>query len=195
MARAILVIVLLIFINGSTMAESLPSLRATPQSMLFENNKADEENLSRLRNDVEVRKFARLGLLVRPPETKFIAIDHRLDSRWRWIRPWVSSFLFKTGKGSFSECGIPIQINSALRSVERQKELVRVNPNAAPAVGPKASPHLTGSTIDLSKLVMNSCGIGWMRHYLRTLKRYNKIDAIEEMYQAVFHIMVFKPIE
>ena len=45
----------------------------------------------------------------------------------------------------------PLHLNSAVRTVEYQLRLQRVNGNAAAVDGDGASPHLTGQAIDLGK--------------------------------------------
>jgi hypothetical protein len=86
----------------------------------------------------------------------------------------------------------PLQVNSAVRTVEFQQRLLRTNGNAAPAGGETASPHLTGQAVDIAKHGLSLTEIAWMRGYLLPLVQQGKIDVEEEFQQACFHISVYK---
>jgi hypothetical protein len=86
----------------------------------------------------------------------------------------------------------PIQVNSAVRTVEYQKRLMRTNGNAAAAEGDVVSPHLTGATIDIGKSGLSRRELAWMRQQLLDLQQAGKIDVEEEFEQACFHITVYK---
>jgi hypothetical protein len=86
----------------------------------------------------------------------------------------------------------PLQVNSAVRTVEFQQQLLRTNGNAAPADGDTASPHLTGQAIDIAKHGLTLTQIAWLRAYLQPLIQQSKIDVEEEFQQACFHISVYK---
>jgi hypothetical protein len=79
-----------------------------------------------------------------------------------------------------------------VRTVEYQKQLMKINGNAAGAEGDVASPHLTGATIDIAKQGLSRQEIGWMRAFLLPLEEAGKIDVEEEFKQACFHITVYK---
>ncbi len=86
----------------------------------------------------------------------------------------------------------PLEVSSAVRTVEYQKRLMEINGNAAPAEGDIVSPHLTGATIDIAKEGMSREEIAWMRRRLLALEEAGKIDVEEEFKQACFHITVYK---
>ncbi len=83
-------------------------------------------------------------------------------------------------------------MNSAVRTVEYQKRLMRQNGNAAAAEGDIVSPHLTGATIDIAKQGLSREEMAWMRSQLLGLQQAGKIDVEEEFAQACFHITVYK---
>ena len=87
---------------------------------------------------------------------------------------------------------MPLQVNSAVRTVEFQQRLLRTNGNAAPAEGETASPHLTGQAVDLAKHGLSLTQIAWLRGYLLPLVQEGKVDVEEEFQQACFHISVYK---
>jgi hypothetical protein len=168
------------------------SLQGSPESMQKQNQEADKENLSRIKNDAELARMKNKKLLVHLPVNKTIRIDPRLEEKYRWCRPWTSEFLIHLGSDFYAHMGNQIQINSAVRTISYQRVLQRKNPNAAPTGGIEASSHLTGSTIDIAKKHMTRGEIRWMRKYLLSLEERNLIEATEEFNQTVFHIMVFK---
>ncbi|HEY0162578.1 MAG TPA: DUF5715 family protein, partial [Edaphobacter sp.] len=86
----------------------------------------------------------------------------------------------------------PLQVNSAVRTVEFQQRLMRTNGNAAPAEGETASPHLTGQAIDIAKHGLSITEIAWLRGYLLPLIQQGRIDVEEEFQQACFHISVYR---
>jgi len=87
---------------------------------------------------------------------------------------------------------MPLQVNSAVRTVEFQQRLTHSNANAAPSTGDTASPHLTGQAVDIAKHGLSITEIAWMRAYLQPLIDQGKIDVEEEFQQACFHISVYK---
>ena len=83
-------------------------------------------------------------------------------------------------------------VDSAVRTVEFQRRLLRTNGNAAPATGDTASPHLTGQAVDIAKRGLTITEIAWMRTYLEPLIEQGKIDVEEEFQQSCFHISVYR---
>ena len=86
-------------------------------------------------------------------------------------------------------------MNSAVRTIAYQKELRKTNKNAAPTDGDEQTSHTTGATFDIGKLGLKGKHIKWLRQHLLALKKAKKGEVVEEMHQAVFHVMVFKPVE
>lgn len=163
-----------------------------PHSQELQNEMANRDNLSRIKNEVELEDFVERGLLIPLPKTKSIKIDWRLDNDRRFCRPWTYQFLIDMGLAYKSRFKKRLQVNSAVRTMEDQEKLRRKNGNAAPAEGPLASSHLTGATVDITKKKMSHAGLAWMRTELGRLKILGLIAVREEIHQPVFHIMVFK---
>ena len=66
------------------------------------------------------------------------------------------------------------------------------NANAAPAYGLERSSHLTGATVDITKIGMAAKQVSWMRRRLNELEKNELIEYVEEVnQQSTFHIMVF----
>lgn len=164
-------------------------LKGSVASRLKQNQKADEEGLERIKDDEELQGLKDRGLLVTLPENEFVGIDERLDQKNRWCRPWVRDFLLKESQNTFHG---KFQINSAVRTIEDQERLMRINPNAVTPYGPLATSHIRGSTIDITKKNLSPKAVSWLRKKLIDLERANLIEAIEERNQSVFHVMVFK---
>jgi hypothetical protein len=93
--------------------------------------------------------------------------------------------------------GRRFQVNSAVRTIARQWELIKIllNLNAAPTEGDRMSLHLTGATVDIAKLDMNDQELEWMRQRLLEEEGLDLIDATEETGQAVFHVFVHRTYE
>jgi hypothetical protein len=166
-------------------------LKGSPASLLRQNQEADYSGLTRIEDRAELELFKEKGLLVTIPQTSGIKIDKRLDKQFHVVRPWTAQFLIDLGKNFKKRFKSSLQINSATRTVERQNELAKNNKNAAPATGDTRSSHLTGAAIDIAKKPLSRAQKKWLRVRLVELEKKDLIEATEEQYQAVFHIMVF----
>ncbi len=171
------------------------SLKGSIESRRLENIEIDKEGLMRIqtKNDLEGMKTS--GLLIPLPENNYLEADPRLNIDYAWCLPQVNDFLILLSRDfhkNFPKSGHKIQINSAVRTAEYQEALQKRNRNATESTGPLASSHTTGATIDIAKLNLSEKELRWMRNYLLKLEKADTIEATEEHYQAVFHIMVFK---
>lgn len=173
-------------------------LSGSDASQRWQNYMADREHLARIETHRHLLLFEGKGLLVPLPNTRTIRVDPRLkhDPEYCYTRPWTRKFLIDCASQLQSDIpGSVFQINSAVRDRVRQKNLRRKNANAAATTGPKESSHLTGATVDITKLGMSHVELLWWRKKLIGLERAQLIEATEESNQAVFHIMVFKRYE
>ena len=160
--------------------------------LLHQNAMADLDGLGRVQNDADLEAMRERGMLVSLPAGSSLAVDDRLPVNRRYTRPWTASFLNDLAHAHFAHFHTPLQVNSAVRTVEFQQHLIHINGNAAPADGDTASPHLTGQAIDLAKRGMPLAEIAWMRGYLLPLIDAGKIDVEEEFQQSCFHISVYR---
>jgi hypothetical protein len=168
------------------------ALRGSHEILVHQNIVADVEGLSRIQDDAQLSAMARSGDLVALPATPGLAIDPRLPLNRRYTRPWTARFLSNLARAHQDLFGRPLQLTSAVRTVNFQRHLARYNGNAAPTSGDTASPHLTGEAIDLGKKGMSLKEIAWMRAVLGELQASGKLDVEEEFEQACFHISVYK---
>lgn len=169
-----------------------PPLKGTREILLRQNEVADRDGLDRIQNDEDLRNMRSNGMLVSLPVNRAMQVDDRLPADRRFCRPWTARFLANLARAHYARFHTPLQVNSAVRTVEFQQRLMRINGNAAPAEGDTASPHLTGQAVDLAKRGLSRTEIAWMRGYLLPLVQEGKIDVEEEFQQACFHISVYK---
>lgn len=169
-----------------------PPMRGSHEILVHQNEVADRDGLTRIQNDDDLLDMRDKGLLVSLPMSAALEVDPRLPDNRRYCRPWTARFLVNLARAHYARFHTPLQVNSAVRTVEFQEHLIHINGNAAPADGDTASPHLTGQAVDLAKHGLSRTEIAWMRGYLRPMVQEGKIDVEEEFKQACFHISVYK---
>ncbi len=169
----------------------LAPLYGSHEILVHQNLMADRDGLDRILNDDDLLDKRRSGQLVPIPESAALHVDERLPPNRRFCRPWVAQFLATMAEAHYARFHTPLQVNSAVRTVEFQHHLLRVNGNAAPAEGDTASPHLTGQAVDIAKRWMPIAEISWLRGYLLPLIEGGRIDVEEEFQQACFHISAY----
>lgn len=172
-----------------------PNLRATSSSQAEQNRLSDSDHLSRMQNKSMVQRWARLELLEPVRDKTRDYYLHAVPADYRYLRPWAHVFLHRLSRQFRSRFGHPLRVTSLLRTVSYQKALARRNANAAPSTGPKASVHLTGACLDISKKGMTRSQQSWVRNVLDQLRKQEYIYAIEEFRQPTFHVLVLRRYE
>ncbi len=167
-------------------------LKGSREILLRQNQVADRDGLDRIRDDDDLLDMRDKNLLVAIPSSSVLQVDERLPANRRYCRPWTAQFLATMARAYYRRFHTPLQVNSAVRTVEFQQRLLHTNGNAAPAEGETASPHLTGQAIDIAKHGLSLTEIAWMRGYLLPLVQQGKVDVEEEFQQSCFHISVYK---
>lgn len=178
-----------------TLAASAASLRATRSSQLVQNQRADEDRLSRMEDGSMTERFVRLKLLQPVPSKTSAYYLHAVREDNRYLRPWTKLFLSRLSSQFRARFGRPLRVTSLLRTAEYQRSLQRRNGNAAAVDGPKRSAHLTGASLDISKKGMTGAERQWLKNVLASLHDGGYIYAIEEFQQPVFHILVHRQYE
>jgi hypothetical protein len=173
-------------------AMNLPPLRGTHESLVRQNERAEQDGILRVKDNDDLVTLRRAGLLVALPELASMHVDSRLPANRRYCRVWTSHFLGDLARVHYERFHRPLQVNSAIRTIEFQHHLRHINGNAAPAEGDVASPHLTGEAVDIAKKGLTASEVAWMRAYLLPLQTAGKIDVEEEFKQSCFHISVYK---
>jgi len=166
-----------------------PLLRGSYESMLRQNEEIDRLELPRIADEVELAELEARRDLVPIEETDGVHIAIR-EASHRYCRPWTHTFLQDLGEAYYQEFGQPIQVNSAVRTVEYQRKLRRRNGNAAPEAGDTASSHLGGLTVDINKRGLSRKQHDFIVDYLFNLREEGIIEVAEERRQPVFHIMI-----
>ncbi len=168
-------------------------LRGSHESLVHQNEMAEAEGLERILDDADLENRIASGSLVSVPVSATLSVNTDLPENRRYCRPWTAQFLRNFSRAHAEKYpGHSLEVTSAVRTVEYQRQLRRVNGNAAAADGDIASPHLTGGTIDIAKAGLSSREIGWIRAWLIPLEQQGKIDVEEEFRQSCFHISVYK---
>jgi hypothetical protein len=167
-------------------------LLGSHDSLVRQNQRAEQDGLTRIEDDADIRQQVAARQLVALPSDPGLRTDERLPANRRYTRPWTARFLLDLARAHYERFGTVLQINSAVRTVEFQKRLLRTNGNAAPVSGDDASSHLMGGTVDIAKKPMSSTEMAWMRGFLMPLQTVGLLDVEEEFQQACFHIAVYK---
>lgn len=165
-------------------------LKGSHDSLVRQNAEIDRLQLVRIQNDQALEELIARDQLVALPQDNFVRIDPRLEDSRRFCRPWTRLFLEDFGQAYYKKFHQPIQVNSAVRTVEQQERLARYNHNAAPAEGDTASSHLAGLTVDIAKKGMTRRQRSFTENYLVNMRNLGLVEAVEERRQACFHVMV-----
>ena len=167
-----------------------PVFRGSRESLLKQNEEIDRLQLPRIEDEAQLEELVLRQELVPLPESSSLVVAGNLPANRRYCRPWTADFLRDMGQAYYQEFHAPLQVTSAVRTVEVQHKLRRHNRNAAPETGDTASSHLAGLTIDIAKRGMSKQQKRWMDDYMLPLKAMGLIEPEEERRQPVFHIMV-----
>ncbi len=168
-----------------------PMFRGSHELLVSENEKLNALDLPRLASDEELVEAIQDEALVPLRGSQALAIAGNLNEPHRYCKPWTRDFVEDFSQAFYTEFGKPIQVNSAVRTVDQQKKLRRHNRNAGPIDGDTASTHLTGVSLDISKRGLTKAQHAWIEQYFLPLKTEGLIDPIEERRQPVFHVVVF----
>jgi len=100
--------------------------------LVRQNVVADRYGLERVQDDADLMRLRKAKQLVALPDNKVMQVDDRLEADRRYARPWAVKFLNDLGRTHYERFHGPLQVNSAVRTVEFQQRLLRTNGNAAP---------------------------------------------------------------
>jgi Family of unknown function (DUF5715) len=170
----------------------LPYLAFPPsrQSLIDQNTEADRLGLHRFLDKDELAAAVERGDLVPLPLSVSLGVDKRLDPKRRYVRPWVSQFLFDLSDSFYQTWHQPLLVDSAVRTVQVQRSLIRWNKNAAPAHGELASVHLAGIAVDIARRPLTNQQIRWLEFHLEYYHALGLVIVEEELKQPCFHIVV-----
>lgn len=201
----VLVIVLSSFVSESEAGRkqrkriSTPSpLRGSATAQKRHNLDADADDLSRIENREELRKFIskKILVLISGNSSYYLSRigghDPAHSELYRYARPWTKKFLDRELGTASRKFGHKFKITSLVRTATYQNSICRSGNRAATCSGGhwKQSLHLTGATVDISKVGMSSATRAWMRKRLIQLQSQGYVRAIEE--RGAFHVFVRK---
>ena len=167
-----------------------PVLKGSYESMLRQNEEIDRLQLPRIADQSQLEELIRNQELVEIKETPALRISPAIQLDKRYCRPWTNQFVQDFSEAYYKEFGAPIQVNSAVRTMEQQQKLRRHNRNAAPELGELASSHLAGITVDLARRGLTPSQHLFMENYMKNLRDLGLIEVAEERRQRCFHVMV-----
>ncbi len=169
-----------------------PPLKGSFESLARQNERAEADGLERILDEADLASRIEQKLLVPVPASGSLAVNANLPENHRYCRPWTANFLGDLARTHAAQFHRPIEVSSAVRTVEYQQQLMMINGNAAAAEGDIVSPHLTGGTVDVVKQGMTRQELGWMRNWLLARQLAGTIDVEEEFRQSCFHITVYR---
>jgi hypothetical protein len=167
-----------------------PVLKGSVDSMTRQNEEIDRLQLPRIADQEQLLELERTQELVPVPETQSLRWSSSIQSDKRYARPWATQFLQDMSEAYYKEFRTPLQVNSAVRTMEQQQKLRRSNRNAAPEIGDLASSHLAGTTVDLARRGLTRPQHAWIEGYLKNLRDQGLVEAAEERRTWCFHVMV-----
>lgn len=189
---------------GALMILAMPARAATQSLDGFADRGLDREvaaverfNLTRLRDQEQLRIFIEARILVRVPNRRagFILNDrvgyHATKNRhlYGYARPYTSRFIRRLGaQFALRFPGRHFVVTSLVRTCMYQRRLARGNGNATTC---EKSSHVTGTTIDIRWSDLSRMERRWMEGSLLTLERRGLIQATKENGQPVYHVMVY----
>jgi hypothetical protein len=167
-----------------------PILKGSYESQLRQNEEIDRLQLPRIADQAQLEELERTQELVEIKETPALRVSPAIKPDKRYCRPWTNQFVQDFSEAYFKQFGLPIQVNSAVRTMEQQQTLRRHNRNAAPELGEVASSHLAGITVDLARRGLTIAQHKFMEDYLKNLRDLGLVEVAEERRQKCFHVMV-----
>ncbi len=167
-----------------------PVLRGSRDSMTRQNEEIDRLQLPRIADQQQLMELERTGELVPVQETRALHWSPAIQADKRYARPWTNQFLVDMSDAYYKEFRAPMQVNSAVRTMEQQQKLRRHNRNAAPETGEIASSHMAGITVDLARRGLTRAEHKWVEDYLKNLRDQGLVEAAEERRTWCFHVMV-----
>jgi Family of unknown function (DUF5715) len=167
-----------------------PVLKGSYESMVRQNEEIDRLQLPRIADQAQLEELERTQELVPIRESAALHVSDAIQPDKRYCRPWTNQFVEDMSEAYYKQFHVPLQVNSAVRTMEQQQKLRRHNHNAAPELGEVSSSHLAGITVDLARRGLSRSQHQWIEDYLKNLRDLGVVEAAEERRQKCFHVMV-----
>jgi len=162
-------------------------LSPSRDSLLRQNQAADQLGLERIATEQRVSELAEQGVLVALPAGRTLVVSPTLPQERRYVFSFVAPFLLSMSEQYYAKFHKPLVVDSAVRSKRTQGLLLRYNKSAAPVEGETASVHSTGTAVDLSKK-MPRAQLQWLRNVLSYEVAMNHVIVEDE--RNCLHVMV-----
>lgn len=138
---------------------------------------ADRHSFTHLRDAAQVKRFVLIGLLVRVPPSRDLALSPGVSHPY--ARPELSLFLRRLSQQYRAACGERLVVTSLTRPLSEQPD------NAS-----KRSVHPTGMAADLRMSGSRGCQ-RWLERVLLNLERGDVLEATRERYPPHYHVALF----
>lgn len=159
-------------------------------SMIRQNQEIDNLKLPRIVDESQLKQLISQNELIKIPEDKHIRIEQHVKPLHKYVRPWTRDFVVSMADNFYSDNHQLLIIDSAVRTVEQQANLIKTNRFAAPAYGKITSSHLAGITVDIQKRKYTSKQRRWVVEYLRNMQTQGFVVFSEEPY--CYHVAVLE---
>lgn len=177
-----------------------PELKSSDESLPRQNEIADQYGLHRIRNNQHLMELVCAGALEEvknPHDVPTFYLDPRSTGakRYPYLRPPAKDYLEYRAAKLFDKFGIPLKITSLARTLpyqrllEKRRDGERSDANSHDPL--KRSLHLTGLAFDISKRNLTGEQLQWLREEFAYDEQEGWIDALEEIENNAFHIVVF----
>lgn len=156
--------------------------------------KVADHDLTRLKDQEQLKRAIDQGLLVRVPDRGVgyqIAGNvggHASANRdyYRYLRPYAKQLIDDLGAAYVAKGGKSFKLTSLVRTEEYQRRIARGNSNAGDI---KKTSHTVGTTFDISRNSVNPKLVKWFEAKLLDLEKMGLVQATKERKQKVFHVM------
>lgn len=163
------------------------SLKASPDSLARQNEVIDRYGLPRIQTRAELKQYVAEHFFVRV-SSPYLWVE---DDVGGYALPPTGNFAVFVSNEFLKTFGRLPKLTSFLRTAEDQKHIVvRGQSIADGSLHELQSSHLAGVAFDISKKPLNEKERRWLLRKLFAYKKAGKIEAIEEMWNNAFHIMV-----
>src|SRR5215471_16507831 len=102
-----------------------PVLKGSHDSMTRQNEEIDRLQLPRIADQQQLGELERTGELVPIEETPSLRWSSAIQADKRYARPWTNQFMQDMSEAYYKQFRTPLQINSAVRTMEQQQKLRR----------------------------------------------------------------------
>lgn len=146
--------------------------------MAIQNREAHEAHFTYLRTPAQIRRFVKLGLLVR---IRGDADFYLHNVHYPYARPEVKVFLHRLAREYHGACGERLVVTSLVRPLSYQREL---------RYGSDESVHPTGMAIDMRRSESRRCR-SWLERTLLQLEGDHVLEATREHHPPHYHVALF----